>query len=996
MPPEFKSDVARSHRDQAPNSPDGTVLVTVTVSPEFDPSPRPHPELLAVLRELGGSEICATEDAVYMFRVPRELPLSEIERFAEEFLGSAPNSLSTVMRGLELPARKPEEASIVVQRRPGVMDPVEGSVLHALRDAGVDGDGVSVRVATRYRFSLSGVTLGRDALEMLAGGRLANAIVEEWSCAMLGESDRLPDPFRDFSGEPSGRVEVPVLGKGDEELLAISDQGGLSLDLDEMKAIVGHFVELDRDPTEAELETIAQTWSEHCCHKTLTGPISYEGETIGNLLRDTIFAVTKTLDRPWCWSVFRDNAGVIAVDEEWGLSFKVETHNHPSALEPYGGAGTGIGGVIRDTLGTGLGAEPVLNTDVFCFAPLDTPSAQLPPGTLPPQRLLTGVVGGVRDYGNRMGIPTANGAIIFHPGYVGNPLVFCGSVGLIRREHVDKEVLPGDRIIAIGGRTGRDGIHGATFSSRELTEESESVSSGAVQIGNPIEEKKVLDVLLRARDEGLFRAVTDCGAGGFSSAVGEMGEKTGAVVQLDRAPLKYPGLSPTEIWISEAQERMVFAVPPEKVDRLFELLAEEEVEGCDLGHFADDGVLRLYYHDEVIAELSCAFLHDGRPDTVRVAEKPTRPSVVAPEPQLQLDQILEDLLSHGSIASKEPVIRQYDHEVQGRMVLRPLAGAEFDAPMDGCAFDPSGTRQHTAVVACGLAPLVGEVDCWQMGAHSVDEALRNVIVSGGSIDRVALLDNFAWGNVRDPQILGSLIEASRGASVAAITCEAPFVSGKDSLHNTYRTGGVSRSIPATLLISALSVAPGTARAPGSDLKRVGSTILHVGPAPGGVGGSHYEFLAGGSGGPVPAWDENLAMAVLRFMESQIASGIVRSAHDVSDGGLAVAAAEMAFGGSGVSLDLELSPLLQCASEESREAMLFSEGPHRFLVEVENAHVERFCDLAGEIPVVPIGQVVAGDRLRFSGDGETWIEGSVSALKRIWQTPLERVWPGVEV
>src|SRR5205807_10453838 len=330
--------------------------------------------------------------------------------------------------------------------------------------------------------------------------------------------------------------------------------------------IQAYYRELGREPTDAELETLAQTWSEHCSHKTLKGKIDFDGRHFDNLLRETIFGATQAIRRrlgadDWCVSVFEDNAGVVRSDEKHNVCFKVETHHHPSAIGPYGGANTGLGGVIRDPLGTGLGAKPICNTDVFCFAPPHTPAEALPPGVLHPSKVMKGVVAGVRDYGNRMGIPTVNGAVCFDQRYLGNPLVFCGTVGLIPVDRCHKEARPGDLIVAVGGRTGRDGIHGATFSSIELTTESEKVSGGAVQIGNAITEKKLLDVLLQARDLNLFNAITDCGAGGFSSAVGEMGEKLGARVDLDKAPLKYQGLSYTEIWISEAQERMILAVP---------------------------------------------------------------------------------------------------------------------------------------------------------------------------------------------------------------------------------------------------------------------------------------------------------------------------------------------------------------------------------------------------------------------------------------------------
>src|SRR5271157_2034771 len=414
----------------------------------------------------------------------------------------------------------------------------------------------------------------------------------------------------------------------DEALRVLSRQGQLYLSQVEMQTIQAHFRKLGRDPSDAELETVAQTWSEHCSHKTLTGRIRYRDESsersFQNMLRETIFAATQKIRQDlgaddWCVSVFRDNAGVIRFDDEYNVVFKVETHNHPSALEPYGGANTGIGGVIRDPMGTGMGARPICNTDVFCFAPPDTPMEEIPAGVLHPRRVMKGVVSGVRDYGNRMGIPTVNGAIYFDPRYLGNPLVFCGNVGLIPREKSFKKTLPGDMIVAIGGRTGRDGIHGATFSSAELDSQSETVSGGAVQIGNAITEKMVLDVLIAARDRELYSAVTDCGAGGFSSAVGEMGEKIGAEVWLDRVPLKYDGLSYTEIWISEAQERMVLSVPPEKVDELTSLCASEGVEATVIGQFLPTGRLVLKYRGQEVANLSMEFLHDGRPAVVREA-----------------------------------------------------------------------------------------------------------------------------------------------------------------------------------------------------------------------------------------------------------------------------------------------------------------------------------------------------------------------------------------
>ena len=427
---------------------------------------------------------------------------------------------------------------------------------------------------------------------------------------------------------PGSERRIDLNSATQAELETLSKKGQLFLSITEMKTIQGYFNELGRDPTDIELETIAQTWSEHCSHKTLAGRITYSGpegeKTFNNMLKETIFAATVEIRKnlgpsDFCVSVFSDNAGVVTFNDEYNVCFKVETHNHPSALEPYGGANTGLGGVIRDPMGTGMGAKPVCNTDVFCFAPPETDVSALPPGVLHPRRIIKGVVAGVRDYGNRMGIPTVNGAVYFDRRYLGNPLVYCGNIGLLPVDMSFKHPQAGDLIVAIGGRTGRDGIHGATFSSAELTSESETLSGGAVQIGNAITEKMVLDVMLEARDRGLYNAVTDCGAGGFSSAVGEMGEEIGAEVELDAAPLKYDGLSYTEIWISEAQERMVFSVPKEKWDEFKSLAESENVEAVVLGEFKPTGRLVLNYKGVKVADLPMSFLHDGRPPVVRRA-----------------------------------------------------------------------------------------------------------------------------------------------------------------------------------------------------------------------------------------------------------------------------------------------------------------------------------------------------------------------------------------
>ena len=749
------------------------------------------------------------------FLIEGRITEAELDRAAREVLVDLvveAHSIRPGQAGWEGP-----DTIVHVMPKPGVTDPEAESGLALLRslDYAVSG----VRTIRTYRIKgpaqsiprLIGRVLANDAVELAVQGTLP--------FDRLGEGH--PYQFH--------RVEVPTRGLNDQQLVELSRAGQLALGLVEMKTIQRHFTEQGREPTDCELETLAQTWSEHCSHKTLRGRIAFQGHTIDNLLKQTIFRATRELGCDWLVSVFSDNAGVIRFDDAHDVCFKVETHNHPSAIDPYGGANTGLGGVIRDALGTGLGARPICNTDVFCVAPPDLPPDQVPAGVLHPRRVLEGVVAGVRDYGNRMGIPTVNGALAVDPGYLANPLVFCGTVGVLPRGMSEKRVMPGDRIVAIGGRTGRDGIHGATFSSAELTGESDTVSGGAVQIGNAITEKMVLDVIIQARDRHLFHSITDCGAGGFSSAVGEMGAELGAAVDLDRAPLKYQGLSYTEIWISEAQERMVLAVPPDKWPALNELCESEGVQATDLGEFVDSGRLTLRYQGEVVADLSMSFLHDGRPVVVREAtwtpfeDRPVR----LPSPR-DFTADLFVLLSHWDVCSKEWIIRQYDHEVQARTVLKPLVGANDDGPGDAAVILPVRGSTRGLAVGCGLNPRYGKIDPYHMAACVIDEAIRNCVAVGADPARIALLDNFCWGNTERPETLGSLVMAAEGCRDTALAYGTPFISGKDSLYNEYTHDGQSLAIPPTLLISAIGQVPDISRCVTMDFKEPGNLLLLLG------------------------------------------------------------------------------------------------------------------------------------------------------------------------
>ena len=790
--------------------------------------------------------------------------------------------------------------------------------------------------------------------------------------------------------------EFHILNADDTELMRISQEGTLSLNLNEMQTIQSHFAKLQRNPTDVELETIAQTWSEHCVHKTFKSIILYsedgkETEQIDGLFPTYIQRATEEIDKPWCVSVFSDNAGIIEFDDKYNLVFKVETHNHPSAIEPYGGAGTGIGGVIRDSLGTGLGAKPILNTDVFCFGLPDTPYQQLPKGTLHPKRVFKGVVAGVRDYGNRMGIPTANGAILFDTRYTANPLVFCGNVGLIPRDRCDKSVEPGDLVVAVGGRTGRDGIHGATFSSAELDDTSESLGS-VVQIGNPIMEKKIVDALLQARDRNLYRSITDCGAGGFSSAVGEMGEDTGAEVHLEHVPLKYEGLAPWEIWLSEAQERMVLAVPPENLNELMEICEAEMVEATVLGNFTDTHRLQVFYEGAVVADLDMEFLHKGLPQHIKKAvwQPPQHQEMQSRDNQT--DDYTEDLcrlLASPNIASKESVIRQYDHEVQGGIVIKPLVGIANDGPSDACVATPIIGSEKAVIVANGINPKYSDVDAYISAASAIDEALRNIVAVGGTLEKTALLDNFCWGNPDKPDRLGALVRAAKACYDIATAYGTPFISGKDSLYNEYRdtTTGEQRAIPSTLLISAICVMPDIRNAVTMDVKAPGNFIYVVGNTYAELGGSHYFGIHDFIGNTAPIVRPDEGKLTMEKLSTAINSGLVRSCHDCSEGGIGVAAAEMAFsGGYGMSLSFNKVP----TGEEITcdDFLLFSESNSRFLVEIEPKNQDAFENCMNGVPIGCLGTVTEAPEFIINGlTGKRVVETTIGPLKSAWQTPL---------
>ena len=924
---------------------------------------------------------------------------------------------------LRTPATDFSGSIVYVLPKPGVTDVVADAARLAASDYGVRPDAVR----TFKKYWIAG--LDEAETQRLARKALSNDAIEQVAYGELGF-----DSLQVGSSYQFELTTVPIRAMDDAALAELSKKGQLYLSLVEMQTIKEYFLSIDRDPTDVELETVAQTWSEHCSHKTLAGRIDYEGPEgarhFENMLKETIFAATVKIreelgDDDFCVSVFSDNAGVVKFDDEYNVCFKVETHNHPSALEPYGGANTGIGGVIRDPMGTGMGAKPICNTDVFCFAPPQLDPAEVPNGVLHPRRIVKGVVAGVRDYGNRMGIPTVNGAVFFDKRYLGNPLVYCGNVGLIPVDKSFKEAKPGDLIVAMGGRTGRDGIHGATFSSAELTSESETLSGGAVQIGNAIIEKTVLDVMLEARDRGLYNAVTDCGAGGFSSAVGEMGEEIGAEVNLDAALLKYEGLSYSEIWISEAQERMVFAVPKEKWQEFKALADSEDVETVVLGEYKPTGRLVLKYQGTVVADLDMKFMHKGRPRVIRKAvyeapqvrpiavkgsdeELPAQTVVsqsvtggVAGKSAATLD--LEAILSSLNVASKHWVIRQYDHEVQGGSVLKPLVGVANDGPGDAAVLRPRVSTRQGLVISNGMNPNYGDYDAYHMAASAIDEAIRNAVAVGANPKTITILDNFCWGNSDKPEVLGSLVRAALACYDVSVALGTPFISGKDSLNNEFRPEGKEPiAIPPSLLISAMGQVDDVATCVSMDLKEAGSALYLVGVTKNELGGSHLSLVRNWVGGQVPTVDVELAKRLYAAFYGAIQAGLVRSAHDLSEGGLAVAAAESAFaGGLGatisldkVALDSDLTGVELPGVEPTRTAdyvKLFSESNTRFLAEVPVAKQSAFEAALREasVPFAQIGQVDAEARLTVLGaDGEKLIDADVNDLKLRWQKPFD--------
>ena len=848
---------------------------------------------------------------------------------------------------------------------PGVTDRAAATLRHAASTMGLDVTGAAT--GRRVEF---GDSVSVDQADTLVKRIVANPVIERWSKGLI-------EPTFHAGGAGSGVAEsIPISGCSLDVLVAFGHLRKLALDPEELLVIQAHYAALERDPTDIELETLAQTWSEHCAHKTFRAQITaddgVERASLIGMLRDC----TETIDARFVKSAFVGNAGIIGFHDDVTIALKAETHNHPSAVEPFGGANTGVGGVIRDVLG--IAHKPIAVTNILCFGHPDTALEAVPDGALHPLRIREGVIDGVADYGNKIGLPTVAGAILYDAGYTTNPLVFAGCVGAAKGWTMHPGPFPGDRVVVLGGRTGRDGIRGATFSSLTMDATTGEVAGASVQIGDPVVEKLLIDVLIGAED--LFTAITDCGAGGLSSAVGEMGEHVGADVELDLVPLKYPGLEPWEIWLSEAQERMVIAVAPDKLPAIQARCDYYGVEMADIGSFTGDGLLVVRSGGVPALVMTTDFLHNGRPQRQMTATMP-RPNRTAPIGRTVGDPrgTLLRLLAHRNIASKASTIHRYDHEIMGATAVRPLIGQMSDAPADGVVLaNPTGSIG--IAIGIGVNPWHGIHDAEAMAYSVVDEAIRNVVAVGADPDRVALLDNFSWGDPRRASTLGELVAAVDGCCAAALAYSAPFVSGKDSLNNEYRgADGERHSVPPTLVITAVAHVPDADRCVTPDLKQAGNLIVLLGFTKPEFAGSHLDLVLGAPAevGVVPTADPT-AMYRYRRLHRAILGGRVQACHDVSEGGLAVALAEMCIGGR-LGIEIEGLP------SDDLATALFSESASRHLIEISSDHIADWIDPDHDnlqADVLVLGTVTDEAVLSIPGLAAIDVQDLVDAFNRV--------------
>lgn len=861
--------------------------------------------------------------------------------------------------------------------KPGVMNPEVASLEKTVKALGI----TSLAAAdTSWQYHFTG-DITDEQLNQILDRLLVNKTVSQVI--------KVKPATLIIEGESSPVTTISLSTMSDEQLSDYAQKQQLFMSDAELAAIRSYFVERGRDPYDAELETIAQTWSEHCSHKTFKAPLVVDG--VEKLPLFTRLKQTAAQYDQNTLSAFEDNAGVFRFYDGFGIAGKVETHNSPSALEPYGGAATGSGGVFRDIMGTGQGAQVIASTDIFCFAPPTMDAKEVPPGCLHPDYLLRKVVAGVRDYGNRMGIPTNNGSVHFHKDFRAKPTVIVGAYGLIPEERCQKgESRPTDRIFAVGGKTGRDGIHGATFSSDAMTDQTHTTSATAVQIGNPIEQKRTADALRAARDAHLIRAITDCGAGGFSSAVGEMAQTIGAHIELSYAPLKYSGLAPWEIWVSESQERMVCAIAPQHTQEFIDLCTQYNVEATDIGYFTGKKTLRVTYDGQTVCDLDMDFLHDGCPIIPLHAQAFKKETLTADDyavPATEQEWIdrYTKVMAHENICSKEPIVRQYDHTVQGMNALAPYAGVANDAPQDAAVLVPLYGKPYGLIISHGLNPILNRIDPYAGSWWAITEAMANLVAVGGNPRDAALIDNFIWPKP-DAHYLWALDQAIEACVDAMDIFRIPFISGKDSLSSTYRfPDGTALHIPPVLCVSVFGKISDVSKTISSDIKQSDSLLLLVGKLDSAaMGGSVYEQTIGMDAmGRVPQNDH--AKLAHRFdqLHARIMNGDILACHDVSEGGVAAAVAEMCFGGK-KGAALNLAPFENVRLDH----LLFNETAGCFVVEVSRDIYEKgwFSDVAHTI----LGITTDTQIVTVANGQQTLFTVALKQLHSAWQTPMQEV------